>query len=110
LYDFYDLQKEVSKLAKHNQCSKEDLILGSVTVGERGQIVIPAEARKKFDINPGEKLLVIYHPFASGLFLVKIDSLRDHISSFLEEIMGVEMSQDQEGPNGGNHHRTHNDE
>lgn len=32
---------------------------GSVTVGERGQIVIPKEARELFDINTGDKLLVL---------------------------------------------------
>lgn len=31
---------------------------GTATVGERGQIVIPAEARKAFSLNKGEKLLV----------------------------------------------------
>jgi len=31
---------------------------GSVTVSERGQIVIPAEARRDFTIQPGDKLLV----------------------------------------------------
>lgn len=31
---------------------------GSVTVGERGQIVIPIEGRKDFNIKPGDKLLV----------------------------------------------------
>ncbi|MBQ7944433.1 MAG: helix-turn-helix domain-containing protein [Lachnospiraceae bacterium] len=32
---------------------------GLVTVGEKGQIVIPAKARKVFDINPGDKLLIL---------------------------------------------------
>jgi AbrB family looped-hinge helix DNA binding protein len=31
---------------------------GSVTVSERGQIVVPAEARKDFDIKTGDKLLI----------------------------------------------------
>jgi AbrB family looped-hinge helix DNA binding protein len=31
---------------------------GSVTVSERGQIVVPAEARKDFNIKAGDKLLV----------------------------------------------------
>ena len=31
---------------------------GSVTVSERGQIVIPVDARKDFDIKTGDKLLV----------------------------------------------------
>lgn len=32
---------------------------GSVTVGERGQIVIPQEARKLFNICPGDKLVIL---------------------------------------------------
>jgi AbrB family looped-hinge helix DNA binding protein len=31
---------------------------GSVTVSERGQIVVPAQARKDFNIKTGDKLLV----------------------------------------------------
>ncbi|NLE45578.1 MAG: AbrB/MazE/SpoVT family DNA-binding domain-containing protein, partial [Chloroflexi bacterium] len=31
---------------------------GSITVSERGQIVIPADARRDFGIEVGEKLLV----------------------------------------------------
>ena len=34
-------------------------IFGTVKVGERGQIVIPKEARELFDINPGDTLLVL---------------------------------------------------
>ncbi len=32
---------------------------GSTTVGERGQIVLPVEARKLFEIEPGDKLIVM---------------------------------------------------
>lgn len=32
---------------------------GVVTVGDKGQIVIPAKARKVFDIKPGENLLIL---------------------------------------------------
>ncbi|MDU5083475.1 AbrB/MazE/SpoVT family DNA-binding domain-containing protein [uncultured Tissierella sp.] len=34
-------------------------IFGTVKVGERGQIVIPKEARDLFDIKPGDILLVL---------------------------------------------------
>jgi AbrB family looped-hinge helix DNA binding protein len=33
---------------------------GAVTVGERGQIVIPAEVRAQLLIGPGDKVLVFY--------------------------------------------------
>ena len=32
---------------------------GTATVGERGQVVLPAELRKKLGIGPGEKLIVL---------------------------------------------------
>lgn len=38
---------------------KGKYFFGSVTVGERGQIVIPKEARDVFSINTGDKLLVL---------------------------------------------------
>jgi AbrB family looped-hinge helix DNA binding protein len=31
----------------------------TVTVGEKGQIVIPKKARELFDINPGDSLVVL---------------------------------------------------
>lgn len=34
-------------------------VFGLVTVGDKGQIVIPAKARKIFNIQPGDKLIVL---------------------------------------------------
>jgi len=34
-------------------------LFGMVTVGDKGQIVIPAKARKLFDITPGDQLVVL---------------------------------------------------
>lgn len=47
---------------------------GAVTMGERGQVVIPAQARKKLGIEPGDKLLV--HAADSGHALVLIPAKR----------------------------------
>ncbi len=55
---------------------------GSVTVGERGQIVIPAEARNEMEIQPGDKLLVMKHPIHKGLVVVKFEAMRE----FREEL------------------------
>ena len=38
---------------------KGKFFFGSVVVGERGQIVIPKEARVVFNINAGDKLLIL---------------------------------------------------
>ena len=70
--------------------SLEDHFYGTATVGERGQVVIPADARKKFNINPGDKMLVLGHPTASGVVLCKIDAMREFFSSFLEDLEKLE--------------------
>ena len=33
-------------------------VFGAVTVGEKGQVVIPAELRKAFNVRAGDKLIV----------------------------------------------------
>jgi len=70
--------------------SLEENFFGSATVGERGQIVIPAEARKRYNINPGDKVLVMGHPNASGVWVCKIDAMREVFSSMLTEIEKLE--------------------
>lgn len=56
---------------------------GSITVSERGQIVIPAEARKDFDIRTGDKLLV-FGDFEKGLGIATIDIMQRTISGTAE--------------------------
>ena len=49
--------------------------VGASTVGERGQVVIPAEARERLDIKPGDKLLVFVHPAGWGVAFAKFEKL-----------------------------------
>ena len=60
--------------------SLDDCCLGTVTVGERGQVVIPADARKKLNINTGDKMLIMSHPSGDGLVLFKIDAVREFLN------------------------------
>ncbi len=55
--------------------SPKELFYGSVTIGERGQIVIPAEARKNHALAPGDKLLVFRHPHLHGVVLARLDDV-----------------------------------
>ena len=70
--------------------SLEESFYGAATVGDRGQVVIPSEARKKFNIQPGEKLLVMGHPGNAGIVLCKIDSVRDVLSAMLADLKRIE--------------------
>lgn len=76
----------------------DDHFFGAVTVGERGQVVIPAEARKRFDISPGDKLLIMSDPGRKALMLCKIGSLKSFMASFQEGLARVEQDMETETP------------
>ena len=42
---------------------EKDKYVGICKVGEKGQIVIPAQARKMFNINPGDSIIVLCDKF-----------------------------------------------
>ena len=71
--------------------SIEQLFYGSTTMGEKGQVVIPAEARKVMHLNKGEKLLV----FSTGgdmLALTKVTNLSQlaaNLTTKLQEIRSI---------------------
>ncbi|MBQ3867895.1 MAG: AbrB/MazE/SpoVT family DNA-binding domain-containing protein [Clostridia bacterium] len=52
---------------------KEDRFIVSVKVGPKGQITVPAEARKMFDIKEGDTLMVMGDK-NRGLALLKADA------------------------------------
>jgi len=51
-------------------------LFGATTVGQRGQIVLPADLRKERDIKPGDKLLVMSrHESGVPILLIDADSM-----------------------------------
>ncbi len=54
--------------------------IGIVKVGDKGQIVIPAKARKMFDINPGDDLLILGDE-SQGLAIIKESDIMNFISA-----------------------------
>ena len=69
----------------------DEMFYGTVTVGERGQIVIPAEARSEHNISPGEKLLVFAHPHhLTGLSLVKLSGMSEFVEGLRDVVAASE--------------------
>lgn len=67
-------------------------LYGTVKVGDRGQVVIPAEARKELDIKPGDHLLVMAGRNRRGITMVKADTMRE----LAERIMqGLETTEEE---------------
>ena len=60
-------------------------LFGTVTIGERGQIVIPVKARKIFDLNPGDSLIVLGDE-EQGIALVKAGVVMNFLNAINESI------------------------
>lgn len=58
-------------------------IWGSVLVGDRGQIVIPKEARDKFHITGGTRLIVLGDE-NEGIALIPTDLFEEHMKMVME--------------------------
>jgi len=63
---------------------------GAATVGERGQIVIPVEARKKFDIETGDKLLVFGRAHRGSLIIVKAEVFEEFLDRQFSDLQELE--------------------
>ena len=70
---------------KHLSGTSRNRIFGTARVGDRGQIVIPQEARRFFGIAPGDSLLILGNE-DSGLVITKPEILH-HLA---DEILGKE--------------------
>ena len=57
-------------------------IFGVVKVGDKGQIVIPRDARRQYDIKPGDALLLLGDQ--NGMALVKTQIFEDLIGQVME--------------------------
>ena len=63
---------------------------GSATVGPRGQVVIPAHARKELGIELGATLLVFSGPGRKGLTLFKADAVEQLVKMVSEQLTNIE--------------------
>lgn len=59
-------------------------IWGSVTIGERGQIVIPKAARDKFSLKGGDRLIIVSNE--TGIALVPAEYFENRMRELMEMI------------------------
>ncbi len=60
-------------------------VFGTAKVGDRGQIVIPKEARELFGIQPGDTLLIVGES-DTGLIVSRPEALNDLADKILNNI------------------------
>ncbi len=64
---------------------------GVATLGERGQVVIPIEARRDFGLNPSSKLLVLGGHERRVLILAKAESAAELLTKAMNLISRYEQ-------------------
>lgn len=60
----------------------KDKFVGISKVGEKGQIVIPKEARVMFDIKPGNSVVILCDK-KKGMAIIKSDVLEDTMDKMM---------------------------
>ena len=64
---------------------KQQRVFGTAKVGDRGQIVIPKEAREFFGISPGDTLLILGKA-ETGLIVSKPEALNDLANRLFDSV------------------------
>jgi len=72
--------------SKNNKCPAhgQPKFYGSASIGERGQIVIPAELRSEFNIKPSDKF--IFFSMGKTINLMKADDAKEMLENISDMI------------------------
>lgn len=63
-------------------------LYGTATIGSKGQVVIPADAREELDLKPGDRLYVLGAMSGSGVVFLKEDALENLVDQMSAQIEG----------------------
>lgn len=69
---------------------EQDKLYGTTTIGSKGQVVIPVEARKDLQLKPGDQLVVM-GKFGKALGLMKAEDLAGFIKMIMNHMAGSPM-------------------
>lgn len=68
---------------------KAPRVFGTAKVGDRGQIVIPKEARDYYNIRPGDTVLLLGDE-KTGMIVTRPEVLNSLASQIMDDVNGVE--------------------
>lgn len=68
-----------------NCCAHKHACCGTTQVGERGQVVIPADARKSLNLKAGDKLIT-FVKHGKALVMVKSSEIEHMVSHMTERV------------------------
>lgn len=69
-------------------------LYGTATVGAKGQIVIPAEAREELNIQQGDKLYIVNAMHGAGIVCLREEMLEDVLQQLTAQMEGFRALRD----------------
>lgn len=69
-------------------------LYGAATVGTKGQVVIPADARQELGIDTGDRLYVVGSPERKWVGFIKEEELRELITQITDNIENYKQALD----------------
>lgn len=64
-------------------------LFGTATVGTKGQVVIPADAREELDIKTGDRLYVVGSPRMKWVGFLKEEQLREMVAHLTDNVENI---------------------
>lgn len=61
-------------------------IIGTATLNDKGQLVIPVEARHKLGLEPGSRIVIMSSPEKPALTLVKAEVLEEMVRDLADAL------------------------
>jgi AbrB family looped-hinge helix DNA binding protein len=72
-------------------------IYGTTTMNDKGQLVIPAEARAELKLEPGARLMILRGPFGDGVVVVKTELIEAQMHSWGSALDAPQIDNPSEG-------------
>ncbi len=70
---------------KKAHCMRKISYFDMITVSDKGQIAIPVELRKLYDIKKGDRLIIVKRRDNKGFNLLKVDIMEEFINKISKD-------------------------
>ena len=69
-----------------HETKKHMQLAGTVTIGPKGQVVIPADVREKMGLEPGDKMIALYIPDKQAVGFISEERMQTIIDKMGEQL------------------------
>ncbi len=74
----------------YNMSKSHISIAGTVTVGPKGQVVIPADVREKMAVVPGDKLIALFVEDKNAVSFITEDQVEELVNKMGDNLSALE--------------------